>query len=470
VSEVLEIARRTLVGVSAWVVGGAPRDRLLGRETEDLDLVVEGDVAAAARALGRAGAATAFELSGEFGAWRVVGRGHAWQIDLSPLRGGTLASDLARRDFTVNAIAEPLAGGEIIDPLGGARDLRERRLRLAGPRALIEDPLRALRLVRLAVELDLTPEPAALAAARYSAPALARVAGERVLVELRRVLAADDVVAGVRMIEELGLADVVLPELEATRGVKQNRFHHRDVHGHTIEVLQATVDLQRDPAAALGAEQAGAVRALLAEPLADELTRGTALRLGALCHDLAKPLTRAALPGGRVSFLGHDVEGAGLARQMLTRLRASERLRGHVAALTLHHLRLGFLVHERPLSRAAAFDYLRACGPVAADVTLLSVADRLATRGDRAQEAIARHLALARELLPDALRWHAEGPPVPLVAGDVLARELGVAPGPELGRLLEGIARAQFAGTVRTRGQALDHARGQMAQRRSSPA
>ena len=96
-------------------------------------------------------------------------------------------------------------------------------------------------------------------------------------------------------------------------------------------------------------------------------------------------------PDGRVTFLGHDVRGAELARAVLQRLRASERLRAHVAALVRHHLRLGFLVHEpQPLARRTVFDYLQATSPVEVDVTLLSVADRLATRGDRARESIER--------------------------------------------------------------------------------
>ena len=142
---------------------------------------------------------------------------------------------------------------------------------------------------------------------------------------------------------------------------------------------------------------------LLAEPLADELTRGGALRFGALLHDAAKPQTRVDLGDGRIGFPHHDVEGAELSRAVLARLRASERLRTHVAALARHHLRLGFLVHEAPLDRRAVFRYLRACEPVGADVTLLSIADRLATRGRNADEAIASHLALARPLLEEAL-------------------------------------------------------------------
>jgi poly(A) polymerase len=117
-------------------------------------------------------------------------------------------------------------------------------------------------------------------------------------------------------------------------------------------------------------------------------------------------------------------------------------------------------VHEpQPLSRRTVFRYLRACSPVEVDVTLLSVADRMATRGDRAREAIDAHMRVARGLLADALSWRADGPPAPLVRGDDLARELGIGLGPRVGELLEELAEARYAGEVATRGQAIAHAR-----------
>ena len=130
----------------------------------------------------------------------------------------------------------------------------------------------------------------------------------------------------------------------------------------------------------------------------------------------------------------------------------------HVAGLARPHLRLGFLVHEAPLSRRSVYRYLDACGPVAVDVTLLSVADRLATRGHGAQAAIARHLDLARGLLAEALSWHA-APPRPPVRGDELARALGLSPGPVIGELLHGLEEASFAGEVASREEAIAHAR-----------
>jgi poly(A) polymerase len=149
-----------------------------------------------------------------------------------------------------------------------------------------------------------------------------------------------------------------------------------------------------------------------------------------------------------------------MVRDVCRRLRTSERLRSFVAALTSHHLALGFLVHERPLSRRAVFRYLSACEPVEVEVTFLSCADRLATRGERHEIAIAAHLELARELTSEALAWRAAGgAPPPPVRGDELADALDLDPGPEIGRLLAALAEARFAGEAPDRDAALDLAR-----------
>jgi poly(A) polymerase len=457
-SAALDAAREALRGERAWVVGGAVRDQLLHRAIVDVDLVVDGDVRGAARHLALQAGGPSFRVSEAFDTWRVMGPERAWQIDLTPLRGGAIEADLRLRDFTVNAIAEPLAGGPLVDPHDGVGDVSARRLRVVSEAALRDDPLRVMRLARLAVQLGLEPDEAALDAARRHAPGLRDVAGERIFAELKQLLAADRAVDGMELLHATGAEAVVLPEFAALRGVEQNRFHSKDVHGHTLEVLQATVDLEADPSF-LGRDVAPAISAFLAEPLADELTRGQALRFGAILHDIAKPVTQGRRDDGHVTFFDHDRQGADMSRAILTRLHASERLRAHVAALALHHLRLGFLVHQRPLSRRQVYAYLTACAPVEVDVSLLSVADRIATRGDNAGPATVKHLDLASELLGDALAWHAAGPAAPLVRGDELADALGIAPGPALGPLLAAIAEARYAGDVADRAGAIALAR-----------
>jgi poly(A) polymerase len=454
---VIDAVRCLLEGQEAWVVGGAVRDRLLGRDTVDLDVSLPGDPKPAARRLARETGGASFRLSGDFGAWRVVGPGHSWHVDLVRLRDDDIHADLAARDFTVNAMAQPLAGDDLLDPHGGRADLEARRLRMVGPDSLAADPLRTLRAVRLAVDLELSIEPGTAAEIGRRAPELDRVAPERVFGELKQVVCAPAARTGLALMEAHGITDQVLPELSALRGVDQTVFHHLDVHDHTLAVLDEVAAIERDPVAAGFGEHAEAVASRLREPLADELTRGGAMRFAALLHDAAKPWTRTELAGGRVGFPGHDREGAEVARTVLRRLRSSQRLAGYVAALCLHHLRLGFLVHERPLDRRAVWRYLKATQPWSVEVTVFTVADRLATRGRNAEPAIAAHLEVAREMLGHALSAEADRPP--LVRGDDLAREIGVEPGPRLGEVLATLEEDRFAGDIATREDAIRRAR-----------
>lgn len=458
----VDLARRALAEESAavWIAGGAVRDAALGREVTDLDLALAGDPGRAAKAVAREGDGHAFELSAEFATWRAVARDGSWQVDATALRGETIEADLAARDFTLGAVAVPLAGGEPIDPLGGLDDLERRRLRVVAEDSFRADPLRLLRAVRLAADLGLTVDPDTVALARSEARLAAEPAGERQLAELRRLIGGPDPLRGMELLDELGLTAVVLPELEALRGVEQGPNHHLDVHGHTMAVLEQTLEVESDLERFAG-ERAAETRDLLDEPLADEMSRGTALRFGALLHDIGKPATRGERDG-YVTFIGHDSVGVGIVAGICSRLRASSRLTRHLQGLTLHHLRLGFLVHEAPLPPRRVHEYLRATEPVGADVTLLTVADRLSARGSgpfATEEAIEAHLSLVRQMLAAALDWHRQGPPEPLLRGDELAAELGIAPGPELGDLLAELEAAQYAGEVADRQAAIEHLR-----------
>jgi poly(A) polymerase len=444
----------------SWVVGGALRDELLGREVTDIDIAVEGDPEQAARELAAELRAPVFQLSEAFGAWRVVDGREGRIYDFAPLQGETIEEDLGKRDFSVNAMARRLGaggaaaaaqGGDLIDPLGGRADLEARTLRVLGPAAYENDPLRPLRMARFAAELGFSPDAETERLTAAAAPRVAEASGERVFAELRRLVLASGAVEGLALADRLGLLPAVLPELSDLHEVEQSHYHHLDVYGHTVEVFERLIELEH--------EATGELRAVLEEPLADELTRGEALRFGALLHDIGKPATHQVREDGRVTFMGHDRLGKEMVRAICRRLRMSERLCRFLEGVTRHHLVLGFLVRERPLDRHGVYRYLERTSPVEVEVTLLSVADRLATRGKNAERAIDAHLQLAEELMPAALEWRRTGPPRVPVRGDELAAELGIEPGPELGRLLDELAEAAYAGEATDREQAIDLAR-----------
>ena len=193
----LERAQEVLQGEEAWVVGGAVRDELLGRPMVDLDIACA-DPEQAARRYARGSEGAPFPLSERHGAWRVALPDER-TVDFTPLPNG-IEADLATRDFTINAIARPLVGGDPVDPFGGLGDLDRRVLRAVGPAIFQDDPLRLLRAARLEDELGFRLDPETERLVRANAALVTRPAGERILAELARLSTA-----GFERLEEIGL-------------------------------------------------------------------------------------------------------------------------------------------------------------------------------------------------------------------------------------------------------------------------
>ena len=448
------------LGDAAWAVGGGVRDVLSGRPVADLDVAIAGDAKEAAAALCRAHGATRFRLSRAFGAWRVQGGDLPFQVDITPLQGPDLAEDLGRRDLTINALAVPAAGGALIDPYGGLADLGARTLRLVRPTALSDDPVRLLRLARIGEQLGFRVDAGTRARARADAARLWDAPGERIADELARLVRLSRPDRAFARLDDLGALGALAPELEESRGLEQSPYHHKDVLGHILEVVEHAALVSADPEPVFRS-RADRVREVLAVPLADELTSRDALMITALLHDMAKPATHAVTAEGRVTFMGHDRLGAEMADALMRRLRTSTRLRDSVARGVRWHLPLGFMVHHTPLSLRQIDRYLRLTAPSEVEIIVLSVADRLATRGPRTSEsAIRRHLVLAREVMDAHFALVDRGPLAPLLPGDEIARALGREAGPWLAPLIDALREGQVVGALRTRDQALRFARG----------
>ncbi|MGK2954742.1 MAG: HD domain-containing protein, partial [Solirubrobacterales bacterium] len=421
---------------------------------------IDGSPEAATRRVADALGGFAFELSSEYPTWRARDREGTWQVDFAALREGSIESDLALRDFTVGAVAVDLETGAGFDPYDGLGDLEVGIIRAVGSATFSNDPLRLMRAARLVAQFGWRIDPATVTLGLDTAPYAAEPAGERILAELCQLMAADDPVAGLNAMDELGLFQSVLPEVGALQGVEQGPNHHRDVYGHTIEVLEGVLRIESDLGSFVG-DSADEVRELLNEDLADGVSRSTGLRLGALLHDSAKPQTKKD-ENGFISFRGHDRQGADLITGIFKRLKASNRLTSYVADLARHHLILGFMVPQRPLEKGQVFHYLKHTDPVSIDVTLLTVADRLGARGTgsvASEEMVTGHLELASEMVADGLEWRRTGPPAPFLPGNELASELGIEPGPELGDVIDALAEAQYAGEVNSASEAVEFAR-----------
>jgi hypothetical protein len=245
-----ERIRTAVAGVEAYVVGGAVRDELLGRDVVDID-VATADPEVAARIYAGMAKGALFPLSERHGAWRVAFR-DGRTVDFTPLRG-TIEDDLRTRDFTINAIAQPAGGGELVDPLGGAEDLAAQTLRAVGPTVFEDDPLRLLRAVRLEEELGMALDAETEALVRKHAALVARPAGERILAELER-LTPD----GFRRADALGLLEPLggsLERLDTVDLVDSPGFLLVAVFGKALFDLPISNEQKRFAKALLAAER-----------------------------------------------------------------------------------------------------------------------------------------------------------------------------------------------------------------------
>jgi putative nucleotidyltransferase with HDIG domain len=446
-----------------WLVGGALRDLLAGGRAADLDVAVAGGALELGARLASRLDARLVTLDAARGAGRLVRRSGGAGLDLVDLRAPTLEDDLRARDFTVNALAAPIGellregSAAIVDPTGGLRDLGDRVVRPCGSHAIPDDPLRALRGVRLAMRPGWRLHPSAEAAIAAGAALVAGVAPERVREELVGILAAPTAAAGLRVLDRLGVLGVLLPESAAMRATAQPPPHRFDVWEHSLRAVEA-MDALIAGLEAL-APWGPALRAHLAEDLGDGLTRREALKLAALLHDVAKPETRTE-EAGRVRFIGHDTVGARRAAGIAERLRLSRHAGQVVERLVAEHLRPMHLAQAGEITRRARFRFFRALGDEAQDLLLLSLADAAALTGDSPLAVWSGWGGdVVRVLLAGAEAEAAATAAPALLRGENVMEAFGLPPGPEVGRLLALAREAQALGLVATREEALAYLR-----------
>lgn len=467
----------------AWLAGGWVRDRLLGRETRDVDIVVPAGAVTTARALADAvdGAFVLLDMERDTARVLVGPPTAVIYLDLTGLRAPTIEADLLARDFTINAMAVPMARwaeveAALIDPSGGRRDLDLRLIRAVSADSLRADPLRMLRAVRLAGALGFTVDSQTAAWAQRDAELLDSVSRERVRDELAFIVDLPQAADSLRLLDELRLLEQVLPEVARLQAVPQPGEERTNALAHSLETVEVVEALRRWlaggaldtdwPHAVLAATLA-AYRAELQEHLAEVLpggrSAGALLSLAGLLHNIGRGAVQpeGTAPGRRL--LEQDVLSASMAATAMRRLCFSGAEVVRVRLCVHSHTRPRQMVSEaggRP-SRRSMYRFYRDAEPSGVESVLLSLADHLAARGAGLDpEQWRRHLAASAALL-DAYYRHRDEviAPPPVVDGRELMSALELAPGPMVGGLLESIREAQAAGEVRTRAEALDLAR-----------
>lgn len=462
-----------------YVVGGAVRDRLLGHEVHDFDLLVHTDGLAVARHLADALEGAYVPLDADMATARVVlGRS---QVDIAQQRGGRLEDDLWLRDFSINAMAIPLnewldETPTVVDPVGGQADLATRLVRAVSEGAFRYDPGRLLRAPRLAAQLGGTIDLPTEKWLRRDAHLLTEVSGERQRDEFWRCLLLPGAEGIVRRLDHLGLLGLLLPEVTAMQGVTQRPPHTLDVYDHSLGVLTAleglltALSLQPGDAGPGDKAALAPYREALAAHLLDEPVRGrprwSLLKFAALLHDMGKPSTRT-VKRGIAHFYDHEGVGADMVALVGERLKLSAREIAWLKLVIRHHLRPLQLSQLDAPSARAQYRFFRDVGDAAPDLLLLSTADNRA-KGDPDDEAAAPDVILQLTVAILALYYQPQAAtvvaPPTLVNGYDLMRELELSPGPHVGELLESIREAAAAGEVTTREEAIALARRTLAQ------
>jgi poly(A) polymerase len=324
-----ELGRRFAdAGFELHLVGGSVRDALLGRLGDDLDFCTDAHPDDTLRVL-KGWAEATWETGREFGTIGAFRDGLRLEITTyraesydgvsrkpSVEYGTTLADDLSRRDFTMNAMAVSLLDHHFTDLYGGLRDLHERVIRTpATPQQSFgDDPLRMLRAARFAAQLEFVVDEPVMQAMSDMSGQLTRITAERVRDEFSKLMLGKDPVTGLRLLVETGLAEIFLPELTGLKLEIDEHAQHKDVYEHTLTVVQNAVDLETDGPDLI-------------------------LRLAALLHDIGKPATKAVGPDGRVSFHHHELVGARMAKHRLKLLKYPKDVISAVVGLVALHLR-----------------------------------------------------------------------------------------------------------------------------------
>ena len=420
------IAAFRAAGHELWLAGGELRDRLLGVADVDADFATSAlpdEIEQIAQNLGTT-VATVGQRYGTIG----VGLAEGW-AEITTFRGDSytpgsrwpdvsfgrsIDEDLARRDFTVNALAENTATGELRDPFGGREDLEQRLLRAVGePRArFAEDPLRILRGVRFVSQLGFTLEAETRTGMAAAVELLATLSQERVTGELDRLLGGADPAAGLEALEAIGGLPHILPELAPMPGCDQNRFHEFDVWGHTTAT----------------------VRAITVEP-----ENAALRRWAALVHDLGKPSVRHTKPNGEWGFFRHEIVGAEMAEALGERLKLGKRETAVLTLLVRRHMDRPDPADARLVRR-----FMRRIDGHWRDLLALKRADNASHTYDDHEYHDLLEAACERVEAEEAAMLRAESP----LDGRELMELLGRGPGPWVGRVKERLSTLVLDGEL----------------------
>lgn len=434
--------------VRIYLVGGAVRDIILGRQPSDYDFALEGDCHAAAGEVAEMLGGSYVEMHSDVG--RVVTNGIIF--DFTNFKGDGIVNDLMERDFTLNAIALDLMSRKYIDPLGGIKDIENRLIRLVSNHALEDDPIRMLRAIRLSGKLGFNIEGETLEIIRKSASLLSETAGERILDELYKILEGSESHRYFKLMEGLGLLKVIFPVMEKMKKVGWCRYHTVDALTHSLLTLEF---FEKSIGEIYKSRNGDAIKAHMMQIL-NGRERIATTKLAALLHDIGKPAAMK-VEGDRVSFRGHDTAGVEEIVKIFSKIPFSTLQRSIIIDVVRGHMRILGL-YKQGASNRAIYRIFNEFGENTIDVLISSLFDVTATRSlldDSGETGIYYDFILS---IIDRYFTYKNLPQKLVTGRDVI--EITGARGKEIGNILRDIDEKVFYGTIKNREEALEFIRG----------
>ncbi|MGA9398629.1 MAG: HD domain-containing protein [Anaerolineaceae bacterium] len=479
-------------GLHAWLVGGALRDMLLGRPLRDLDFVLPRDTRQLAKAVAKDLSAVSFLMDEARNTIRVIHKlpdESEIYLDFIQQNGVTIRADLEARDFTINAMALELEDlNTLIDPTGGLGDLHAKKLKTCGADAMLADPVRCLRGLRLSNSLGFRLEKSTITQIKTALPQLDRSAPERIRDEVFRLFGEDHPERVLRVLDVLGGTGVLFPELLALLNTEQTSPHVLNAWEHTLASLTSLQEvlsiltcrpdqkgksnwLMGMVSLHLGRYRDGFSDYMNECPTVGR-TKRALLFFAALYHDAGKPVAATIDEDEQRHFYRHEQLGSPAIVSRGLALELSNDEIDWLERVVRNHMRIHHLAATgEGASPRAIYRFFQKAGDAGVAICLLSLADTLATYGTTiTREILEKELAICRQLL-EAWWEYPERmiKPPKLLDGTGLMQELSIESGPLVGELLEAVRLAQVEGRVTTRLDALDLARHLLREGKTNP-
>ena len=437
IEEISKIANKEKIPV--YLVGGSLRDRILRRRCHDLDFVCEGNALTLAKKVARHLKASPPILYRHFGAAMLkagkvtlefaTSRKESYspssrKPDVLP---ASLKDDIIRRDFTINSLAQRLGEKKIVDLFGGREDIKRRLIRTTDlpDKTFFDDPLRMLRAVRFASQLNFQISDETKESIKKNKKRMEIVSQERIAEEIIKIIGSLHPEYGIRLLDEVGLLEVVLPEISNLKNIEQSDdFHCKDVFRHTLVVLQRVSKRSKD----------------------------RILCLAALCHDIGKPATQRFVPGQGWTFYQHQTVGANMAGRLSQRLFLSREERERLKKIIFFHLRPFQIAADD--TEKAIFRFVREVGRERKDLFILARADMTSKNPKKIEEGLL-HLQRLEDRMKEVNKKRRAAKFSLSLNGNEIMAILNIKPGPKVGKIKKELEEAVIEGKVPNRKRAL---------------